>query len=129
MLEAGITNTETTMVTEQNTALALGSGTVEVFATPAMINLIEYTCARSVEDELESGQTTVGTNLNISHDAPTPIGMEVSCKSELVKVDGRALSFEVEVVDDQGIVGRGTHDRFIVDKERFQSKANAKLNK
>ena len=55
--------------------------------------------------------------------------MEVSCKSELVKVDGRALSFEVEVVDDQGIVGRGTHDRFIVDKERFQSKANAKLNK
>ena len=84
MLEAGITNTETTMVTEQNTALALGSGTVEVFATPAMINLIEYTCARSVENELEAGQTTVGTNLNISHDAPTPIGMEVSCKSELV---------------------------------------------
>ena len=116
MLEAGITNTETTMVTEQNTALALGSGTVEVFATPAMINLIEYTCARSVENELEAGQTTVGTNLNIS-------------QSELVKVDGRALSFEVEVVDEQGIVGRGTHDRFIVDKERFQSKANAKLNK
>ncbi|MBS6247950.1 MAG: thioesterase family protein, partial [Eggerthella sp.] len=108
---------------------ALGSGTVEVFATPAMINLIEYTCARSVEDELDPGQTTVGTNLNISHDAPTPIGMEVSCKSELVKVDGRALSFEVEVVDEQGIVGRGAHDRFIVDKERFQSKANAKLNK
>ena len=61
MLEAGITNTETTMVTEQNTALALGSGTVEVFATPAMINLIEYTCARSVENELEAGQTTVVT--------------------------------------------------------------------
>ena len=129
MLEAGITNTEATMVTEQNTALALGSGTVEVFATPAMINLIEYTCARSVEDELEAGQTTVGTNLSISHDAPTPIGMEVSCKSELVKVDGRALSFTVEVVDKQGTVGRGTHDRFIGDKERFQSKANAKLNK
>ena len=129
MLEAGITNTEATMVTEQNTALALGSGTVEVFATPAMINLIEYTCARSVEDELESERTTVGTNLNISHDAPTPIGMEVSCKSKLVKVDGRALSFEVEVVDERGTVGRGTHDRFIVDKERFQSKANAKLDK
>lgn len=129
MLEAGITNTEATIVTEQNTALALGSGTVEVFATPAMINLIEYTCARSVEDELEAGQTTVGTNLSISHDAPTPIGMEVSCKSELVEVDGRALSFTVEVADEQGTVGRGTHDRFIVDKERFQSKANAKLNK
>ena len=82
-----------------------------------------------MEDELEAGQTTVGTNLSISHDAPTPIGMEVSCKSELVKIDGRALSFEVEAVDDQGIVGRGAHDRFIVDKERFQSKANAKLNK
>lgn len=129
MLEVGITNTETTMVTEQNTAAALGSGTVLVFATPAMINLIEYTCSRSVQDELEPGQTTVGTNLNISHDAPTPIGMQVSCTSKLVKVDGRALTFEVEVSDGVSVVGRGTHDRFIVDAERFQSKANAKSNR
>lgn len=129
MLESGITNTETTMVTEQNTAAALGSGTVLVFATPAMINLIEYTCSRSVQDELEPGQTTVGTNLNISHDAPTPIGMQVSCASKLVKVDGRALTFEVEVSDGVSVVGRGTHDRFIVDAERFQSKANAKSNR
>ena len=129
MLESGITNTETTMVTEQNTAAALGSGTVLVFATPAMINLIEYTCSRSVQDELEPGQTTVGTNLNISHDAPTPIGMQVSCASKLVKVDGRALTFEVEVSDWVSVVGRGTHDRFIVDAERFQSKANAKSNR
>lgn len=129
MLEVGITNTETTMVTEQNTAAALGSGTVLVFATPAMINLIEYTCSRSVQDELEPGQTTVGTNLNISHDAPTPIGMQVGCTSKLVKVDGRALTFEVEVSDGVSVVGRGTHDRFIVDAERFQSKANAKSNR
>lgn len=128
MLEVGIAHTETTMVTEQNTAAALGSGTVAVFATPAMINLIEYTCAQSVQDVLEAGQTTVGTHLDVSHDAPTPIGMEVRCTSELVKVDGRALSFKVEVTDGTGVVGKGTHDRFIVDKAKFESKANAKAN-
>lgn len=128
MLEAGITNVETTMVTEQNTAAALGSGTVAVFGTPAMINLIELTCARSVQDKLELGQTTVGTNLNVSHDAPTPIGMEVRCTSTLAKLDGRALTFEVEVTDETGVVGRGTHGRFIVDEAKFTSKANAKLD-
>lgn len=128
MLEAGITNTESTMVTEQNTAAALGSGTVAVFATPAMINLIEYACAQCVQDKLEPGQTTVGTHLNVSHDAPTPIGMEVRCTCELSKVDGRALSFTVEVTDGTGVVGKGTHDRFIVDKAKFESKANAKAS-
>lgn len=128
MLEVGITNTETTMVTHQNTAVAMKSGTVSVFATPAMINLIEFTCAQSLQGKLEPGQTTVGTNLNISHDAPTPVGMQVCCTSELTEVDGRALTFTVEVIDEAGTVGRGTHQRFIVDEERFQSKANAKLN-
>ena len=128
MLEVGITNTESTMVTEQNTAAALGSGTVAVFATPAMIKLIELTCAQSVQDKLEPGQTTGGTSLNISHDAPTPIDMQVRCTSTLTKVDGRALTFEVEVRDDTGVVGHGTHGRFIVDGERFLAKANAKLN-
>lgn len=129
MLEVGITNTETTMVTEQNTAAALGSGTVSVFGTPAMINLIELTCAQSVQDKLEPGQTTVGTSLNISHDAPTPIDMQISCTSTLTDIDGRALTFEVEVTDEAGVIGRGTHGRFIVDEERFTAKANAKLNK
>lgn len=129
MLEVGITNTESVMVTEQNTAAALGSGTVAVFGTPAMINLIELTCAQSVQNELECGQTTVGTHLDISHDAATPIDMLTTCTSTLTKIDGRALTFEVEVVDDLGIVGRGTHERFIVDESRFTAKANAKLDK
>lgn len=129
MLEAGITNTEETMVTEQNTAAALGSGTVAVFGTPAMINLIELTCAQSVQDKLEPGQTTVGTNLAISHDAPTPIGMKVCCTSTLANVDGRALTFEVEVSDETGVVGHGTHGRFIIDEAKFTAKANAKLNR
>lgn len=128
MLETGIVHTEATMVTERNTAVALGSGTVAVFATPAMINLIEYTCSQSVQDKLEPGQTSVGTHLDVSHDAPTPVGMEVCCSSTLVKVDGRALTFEVEVSDGKDIVGRGTHSRFIVDKAKFESKANAKAN-
>jgi predicted thioesterase len=128
MLEVGIKSTETIMVTEQNTAAAVGSGTVSVFATPMMINLIEGTCARSIQGELEAGQTTVGTHLNISHDAPTPVGMEVTCSSKLTTVDGRALTFEVEVTDASGVVGHGTHSRFIVNEEKFTSKANAKLN-
>lgn len=128
MLEVGTKHTESLMVTEENTARALGSGTVEVFGTPAMINLIEYTCAQSVQGELEQGQTTVGTHLDISHDAPTPIGMQVTCVSELVEVDGRALKFAVEVSDGSGIVGRGTHSRFIVNQEKFTTKANAKLS-
>lgn len=127
MLEVGITHSEALMVTDENTALALGSGTVRVFATPAMINMIEFTSSKAVAGELDTGQTTVGTELHVSHVAPTPIGMEVRCTSKLVKVDGRALSFEVEVVDDTGVVGRGTHDRFIVDQAKFESKANAKL--
>lgn len=129
MLEVGITRTESIMVTEENTAAALGSGTVKVFGTPAMINLIEYTCAQSVQSELEPGQTTVGTHLDISHDAATPIDMEARCTSELIEVNGRALEFKVEVVDDSGIVGRGTHSRFIVDEDKFTTKAYAKLNK
>lgn len=129
MLEVGIAHTESIRVTEQNTAAALGSGTVKVFGTPAMINLIELTCAQSVQSELEPGQTTVGTHLDISHDAATPIDMEARCTSELVAIDGRALTFKVEVVDDFGIVGHGTHSRFIVDEEKFSVKAYAKLKR
>lgn len=129
MLEVGIKHTESIMVTEENTAAALGSGTVKVFGTPAMINLIELTCAQSVQGELEQGQTTVGTHLDVSHDAATPIDMKTRCTSELIEVDGRALKFKVEVVDDLGMIGHGTHSRFIVDEEKFTSKAYAKLNK
>ena len=126
MLEAGIKGTRTVTVNEENTAKAMGSGTLDVFATPALIALTEETCWRSVANELEEGCGSVGTLLEIRHTAPTPVGMEVTCESVLTEVDGRRLVFEVTASDAKGIVGEGKHERFIIQNEKFQEKANAK---
>ena len=127
MLEKGIKGTRTVTVNEENTAKAMGSGTLDVFATPALIALMEETCWRSVANELEEGCGTVGTLLEIKHTAPTPVGMKVTCESTLTEVDGRRLVFEVIARDAKGVVGEGKHERFIIQNEKFQMKANAKL--
>lgn len=127
MLETGIKGTRTVTVNEENTAKAMGSGTLDVFATPALIALMEETCWRSVANELEEGSGTVGTLLEIKHTAPTPVGMKVTCESTLTEVDGRRLVFEVIARDAKGVVGEGRHERFVVQNEKFQMKANAKL--
>ena len=127
MLKTGIKGTKTVTVNESNTAKTMGSGTLDVFATPALIALMEETCWRSVADELEEGCGTVGTLLEIRHTAPTPVGMEVTCESVLTEVDGRRLVFTVQAHDAKGIVGEGNHERFIIQNEKFQEKANAKL--
>ena len=128
-MEAGITGTQTITVTEDKTAQAMGSGTLPVFATPAMIALIEETAWKSVADELEEGCVTVGTSLNVKHLAASPVGMKVTCNTTLVEVDKRRLVFSVEVEDETGKIGEGTHERFIVQAEKFQNKADAKLNR
>ena len=127
MLETGIKGTRTVTVNEDNTAKAMGSGTLDVFATPALIALMEETCWRSVANELEEGSGTVGTLLEIKHTAPTPVGMKVTCESTLTEVDGRRLVFEVIARDAKGVVGEGKHERFIIQNEKFQMNANAKL--
>ena len=127
MLETGIKGTRTVTVNEDNTAKAMGSGTLDVFATPALIALMEETCWRSVANELEEGSGTVGTLLEIKHTAPTPVGMKVTCESTLTEVDGRRLVFEVIARDAKGVVGEGRHERFIIQNEKFQTKANVKL--
>ena len=127
MLETGIKGTRTVTVNEDNTAKAMGSGTLDVFATPALIALMEETCWRSVANELEEGCGTVGTLLEIKPTAPTPVGMKVTCESTLTEVDGRRLVFEVIARDAKGVVGEGRHERFIIQNEKFQVKANAKL--
>ena len=126
MLETGIKGTKTVTVNESNTAKTMGSGTLDVFATPALIALMEETCWRSVADQLEDGCGTVGTLLEIRHTAPTPIGMDVTCESELVEVDGRRLVFTVQAHDAKGLVGEGRHERFVIQNEKFQAKANSK---
>ena len=129
MLEAGIKGTKETMVTNENTAKTMGSGTLDVFSTPAMIALMENTAYESVASELEEGSGTVGTALNVKHVAATPVGMKVTCETELIKVDGRALTFSVKAFDEKGLIGEGEHERFIVFNEKFQAKADAKLEK
>ena len=128
-MEAGITGKQTITVTEEKTAQAMGSGTLPVFATPAMIALMENTAYKSVADELEEGAGTVGTLMNVKHVAASPVGMKITCETELTKVDGRALTFSVKAFDEAGLIGEGEHERFIVYNEKFQAKADAKLEK
>ena len=115
-----------TVVDENNIALTMGSGELEVFATPAMVALMEEAAAESVKPYIDEGSTTVGTALEIEHVSATPIGVSVRCESELCHVDGRKLVFNVTAYDNAGIIGKGRHERFIVEKERFMKKAEAK---
>ena len=114
------------VVGDNDTALAQGSGTLRVLATPALIALMERTAWESIAGELEQGQATVGTAMDMEHTAPTPVGMTVTCESKLVGVDRRALMFEITASDERGPVATATHSRFIVDADRFQTKADAK---
>lgn len=126
MLQPGIKAEKSLTVTDANTAKTMGSGTLDVFATPAMVALIEQTAYTSIESELEPGWGSVGTSLNIQHLSATPVGMTVTATTELVKVDRRRLVFHAEVYDEKGLVGKGTHERFLVENEKFQAKADAK---
>lgn len=126
MLETGIKGRQEVIVTKGNTAAALGSGLLDVFATPAMIALMECTAWKSVADQLGEDEGTVGTHLDVAHLSATPLGMKVYCESELVQVDGRKLVFKVAAYDEAGLIGEGTHERFIVKNEKFQAKAEAK---
>lgn len=127
MLSTGIKGRKTTEVTPENTAEAVGSGTLPVFATPAMIALIEATASESVAPFLEEGSSTVGTHLDIAHSSATPVGMSATCETELVEVDRRRLVFRVVVTDAKGEIGSGTHERFVVDDAKFMSKAESKM--
>lgn len=129
MLEVGIKGQRETIVTRENTAAGIGSGSLEVFSTPMMILLMEESCFMSVNDILEEGFTTVGTCVNVKHLSATPLGMKVVIKSELINVDGRALTFKVEAYDEKGLIGEGIHERFIVNNEKFQAKTDSKLDK
>lgn len=126
MLEIGMKGNAETVVTIDNTAKAFASGALEVFATPAMIALMEETCWKMIQPELEEGLGSVGTKVNVSHMAPSAIGMTVMCEATLIELDGRKLTFEVVCSDENGVVGMGTHERFIINNEKFMAKALGK---
>jgi predicted thioesterase len=122
-LAAGIKGEASDVVTEHNTAVAYGSGGVNVLATPAMIGLMEKAALTSVEPFLDSGMTTVGTRVDVQHLAATPVGMTIKAVSELVAIEGKRLLFKVEALDEVEVVGRGTHERYVVPEEKFISRA------
>lgn len=121
--------TVTETVTEENTALSVGSGSLKVYATPAMLALIEKAACKALQGVLCEGETTVGTLLNVKHLSATPVGMQVSATAKLIERDGRKFVFSVTASDESGIIGEGIHERFSVFAERFTEKTYSKLNK
>lgn len=126
MLNSGKKGFQEFTVTEKDTAKAYKSGTLEVLATPRMAALMEETAWKSVADDLETGMGTVGIRLELDHLAPTPVGMKVQCESVLEKAEGRKLTFLITARDECGEIGKAVHERFIVEEEKFQKKADQK---
>ncbi len=126
MVDVGARRSQTWVVDKAHLASAFGSGLVDVLATPVLVGFCEE-CARGLIDPtLPPGQKTVGTIISLEHLAATPPGMHVTVTAELVSVDRRRLSFRFEARDDVELVGRGTHERFIIDQERFAATVEAK---
>ncbi len=121
-MEIGLKYTAQTTVDHSNTALAIGSGDLHVFATPAMIALMENVAAQAVKGVIEDGSTTVGTVVNIVHARASGIGETVTAMAELREIEGRKLIFHVVATDSHGVIGEGVHERVIIDIQRFMSK-------
>ncbi len=122
MLEKGVSGESRTTVALANCAATMGSGDMEVFATPAMVALMENAAMRAVAALLPEGATTVGSEMNCSHIKPSGIGTEIVATAVLAEVEGRKLTFNVGARDSEGLIGEGVHVRYIVDRARFMAK-------
>ncbi|MCC7318082.1 MAG: thioesterase family protein [Bacteroidales bacterium] len=118
----GLKGKHSEKVTKKNTALSMGSGSLEVFATPALVALMEQCCMKSLRTFLPEGYTSVGSEVNVKHIRPSALGDDIHCESEVIAVEDRKISFEVSAWDDQVLIGHGTHIRYIVDIEKFMSR-------
>ncbi len=125
MVEVGLVGKSETVVTEYNTAKAVGSGSLDVFATPMMVALMENAAIKAIN--LPEDQTSVGTYLDVKHVAATPIGMRVRAEAKVVEVEGRKITYLIEAFDDKEKIGDGKHERFIVNADKFMTKINSKL--
>lgn len=125
-MQTGIKGLQEITVTDRDTAAVYGSGSLEVFGTPAMIALMEKTALNSIVPYLDETEGSVGTALDVKHTAATPVGMKVTCESELIEVDRKRLVFRLSVRDEAGPIGEGTHERFVIDNEKFMQKAEGK---
>ena len=122
MLTSGLYYESMTVASTTNSAVAMGSGDMDVFATPSMVALMENAAMKCVADELPEGQATVGVEISTSHIKASKLGAVITASATLVEVDGRRLTFEVKAWDADGDIGKGKHVRFIVDREKFLSK-------
>jgi predicted thioesterase len=122
VLKPGISHEVEHTVTVNETANSLGSGSLEVYSTPSMIALMERTSMEAVKPYLGDGNSTVGVLVNIRHIKPTPVGSKIKCCANLEDIDGKRLIFNVEVHDMNGLIGSGTHERYIIDEQKFMSK-------
>ena len=127
-MQPGLVGEVRTTVSDANVASAYGSGAIDVFATPAMIALMEGAASRAVQSSLAPGSVTVGTRIDVRHLAATPVGLEVRARAELIEIDGRRLVFRVEAFDSNEKIGEGTHERAIVDSERLLARARSKAS-
>ena len=121
-MNIGLVYTSTTVVDSTNTAIALGSGDMEVLATPAMVALMENAAMNAVAPHLEDGQTTVGSHIETSPLKPSFIGTTVAATATLAAVEGRKLTFAIEAYEGETLIGSGTHVRYIVSRDRFLNK-------
>ena len=125
-VQVGLKNTVSEEVTEARTARAMGSGSLPVYATPAMTCLMEKAATEAVEALVPEGWTTVGISLHVAHTAATPVGLTVRAEAEVTAVEGRKIIFTVRAYDEAGEIGVGSHERFAVAREKFLAKAAAK---
>lgn len=127
-LKVGLKNSLAQVVTENDTAVAVGSGSLKVLATPKLIALVEKAAADLAEKNLPPALTSVGTLINFEHTAPTPVNLNFRAEVEISEIDGRKIIFNVATYDERGEMGRGIHERFIVNRENFQAKANSRFS-
>ena len=127
-IEIGMEGRREAAVTEENTARAMGSGLAPVFATPAMVALMEGAAVAALAPGLEEDQDSVGTHLDVSHLSATPVGMKVWAQAVVTAVEGRTVTFQVSAYDEKGLIGQGTHQRSLIPPARFLARAQAKLD-
>jgi predicted thioesterase len=125
-LHAGLSGHAELLVGEEHTAPRIGSGRVHVLATPVMINLFEAAALDAIERHLPAGQQSLGTVLDIRHIAATPVGMRVTARAEVTRVEGRTVHFRVEARDERELIGDGSHQRVVVTVAKFDQRVAAK---
>jgi predicted thioesterase len=128
-LKAGLSGTAEIVVGTRDTAPHVGSGKIGVLATPIMVNLMEAAALQAVERFMPPGYQTVGTHLDVRHFAATPVGLRVRARAELVRIDGRVLTFRIDADDERERIGEGVHERLIINVERFDQRMQKKLGK